>query len=120
MPQVQFRCWFCNRRYTVSDLRVGERIVCNCERTVRVPKQSGGNSRAKTLLDWIVEAIVYGGGGALLGLGLALLILALFRVRAAVVLLAVFPVIGLLIGLFGGERGINWIGRHIRDIEDNN
>lgn len=118
MPQIQFRCWFCNRRYTVSDMRVGERIVCNCERTIRVPKKSGGYSRAKTLVDWVVEAVVYGGGGALLGLGLALLIVAVTRIRAALVLLAVLPTIGLLIGLFGGERGINWIGRQIRDVEE--
>jgi hypothetical protein len=31
---------------------------------LRVPKRNGGYCRVKTLVDWMVEAVVYGGGGA--------------------------------------------------------
>ena len=60
---IQFRCWFCNKRYAVTDQRAGERLTCTCKRLLRVPRQDGGNSRARTWTDWIVEALVYGGGG---------------------------------------------------------
>ena len=73
---IRFRCWYCNKRYAVADERIGTRITCTCERLVRVPKRNGGPCRVRTPIDYLVEAIVYGGGGALLGLGLALLILA--------------------------------------------
>jgi hypothetical protein len=119
---IRFRCWYCNKRYTVPEERFGERIDCTCERRVRVPRHNGGNCRVRTPLDWLVEALVYGGGGALLGLGLALLILALFRgailIRVTWVLIPALTLLGFLAGLFGGERGINWIGRMIRDQEN--
>ena len=71
---IAFRCWYCGRRYSVPEKRVGERIVCTCKHPLRVPKRSGGRCRIKTLTDWVVEAAVYGGGGALLGVGMGLLI----------------------------------------------
>src|SRR5262245_10183435 len=72
---IQFRCWYCRRRYSLPESRIGERLTCSCTRRLRVPKRSGGSSRTKTAVDWLVEALVYGGGGALLGLGLALLVI---------------------------------------------
>jgi hypothetical protein len=118
---IQFRCWYCNRRYAVPEKRTGERLTCSCERLVRVPKRSGGNCRVKTLVDWLIEAVLYGGGGALLGFGLALLLVSqafgLCPLEFAGVLVAVLTLAGFLLGLLGGERGINWVGRMIRGIE---
>ena len=48
-------------------------------RAIRVPRRSGGNCRVKTLVDRLVEAVVCGGGGALLGFCLAILILSQLR-----------------------------------------
>jgi hypothetical protein len=119
---IQFRCWYCNKHYSRPESAIGERQVCSCGRRVRVPRKSFGNSRSKTATDWLIEAVVYGGGGALLGLGLgALLLVPLARVRLggpSFVVLPTLTLIGFLIGLFGGERGINWIGRMIRSRED--
>jgi hypothetical protein len=119
---IQFRCWYCNKQYAVAEERVGERLSCTCKQSLRVPRRTGGNSRARTVIDWIVEAAVYGGGGALLGLGLALLLAsqapAFVPFKRSWILLAGLVVVGFLIGLVGGERGINWIGRMIRDRED--
>jgi hypothetical protein len=119
---IQFQCWYCGKSYSVADNRVGQRIACTCKNTLRVPKRSGGNSRTKTLADWAVEALVYGGGGALLGLGLGLLIVSqtarVFRSPLMVWLVPGLSLAGFLFGLFGGERGVNWIGRMIRDREN--
>ncbi|HZY84205.1 MAG TPA: hypothetical protein VFE78_05210 [Gemmataceae bacterium] len=123
---IAFRCWYCNKRYTVAEARVGERITCTCRYALRVPKRNGGNSRVKTPTDWLVEVVVYGGGGALLGCGLAVLILSqlprlmgrggLFEFAWALV--GGLTLLGFLFGTFGGERGINWVGRMIRDREE--
>jgi hypothetical protein len=100
--------------------KIRERFRCACGGELRVPRYSGGKCRVKTPVDWIVEAVVYGGGGALLGLGLALLILAGFRgiILNGEVLLLALPVGGLLFGVLGGERGVNWVGRMIRGWEE--
>ena len=114
---IQFRCWYCNKRYSVSESRDGEIIDCTCERRLKVPREDGGYCRVKTLVDWLVEALVYGGGGALLGLGLGLLLLRAF-LRGGFVLLGSCMLLGFLAGLLGGERGVNWIGQMIRDREE--
>jgi hypothetical protein len=124
---IAFRCWYCNKRYSVADSRVGERINCTCRYTLRVPRRNGGNSRVKAPTDWLVEVVVYGGGGALLGCGLAFLILSqlprlmgrgsgLLEVGWALV--GGLTLLGFLFGTFGGERGVNWVGRMIRDREE--
>ena len=137
---IEFRCWYCNRRYSMPERRVGERIICACQYALRVPKRGGGACRIKTPVDRLVETVVYGGGGGLLGFGLALLLLSFgggylllvlyrslpvpreWRVVGLAALFpavfAAFTLIGFLIGLLGGERGINWIGRIIRRTED--
>lgn len=123
---IAFRCWYCGKRYAVTESRVGERIPCTCRHQLRVPRRSGGNSRVKTPTDWLVETLVYGGGGALLGCGLAFLILSQLprfmiltgRLRRGWVLLVGLTVLGFLFGTFGGERGVNWIGRMIREREE--
>ncbi len=119
---IQFRCWYCGKSYSVPESRIGQRFPCHCKNTLRVPKRSGGNSRVKTLADWAVEAIVYGGGGALLGLGLGLLIVSqtarVLRHPLMACLVPGLTLAGFLAGLLGGERGVNWIGRTIRDREN--
>ena len=124
---IAFRCWYCGKRYAVAEARVGERLTCTCRHPLRVPKRNGGNSRVKTATDWLVEVLVYGGGGAFLGCGLAFLILSqlprltgrgtgLLEVGWAFV--GGLTLLGFLFGALGGERGINWVGRMIRERED--
>jgi hypothetical protein len=119
---VQFRCWYCWKKYSVKDSRIGEHITCACDRTLRVPKRDDGNCRVWTPIDWVVEIVVYGCGGALLGLGLSILIVWRFMFFVGfterLVLIAALTVIGFLAGLFGGSRGIDWLGQMIRDRED--
>jgi hypothetical protein len=119
---IQFRCWYCNKRYTVKEQRIGERLTCTCNNTLRIPRRNDGNCRVRTPVDWLVETVVYGGAGGVLGLGLALLILSQFRwlffIEFKWAMLVCLPLGGFLIGLFGGERGINWIGQKIRGQEN--
>ena len=124
---IAFRCWYCGKGYIVPERRVGERINCTCRHVLRVPKRDGGNSRVKTPTDWLVETVVYGGGGALLGCGLAFLILSqlprlmgrgLVPLEAAWALVGGLTLLGFLFGAFGGERGVNWVGRMIREREE--
>jgi hypothetical protein len=74
------------------------------------------------LTDWLVEATVYGGAGAFLACGLALMFLThlggLLRLEMTWILVPSFTLLGFLGGLFGGERTVNWIGRLIRQRED--
>jgi hypothetical protein len=116
---IEFRCWYCNRRFAKSEKRIGERFTCNCKRMLRVPKRNGGNCRVKTPVDWIVESVVYGGGGAFLGFGFAVLCVSRVPARAvhSIPIIAALTVFGFFFGLFGGEPGINWIGRLIRGSE---
>jgi hypothetical protein len=118
---IQFRCWYCNKRYSMPEARIGDQFSCACRQLLRVPKYRDGNSRVKTPVDWLVEALVYGGGGAALGVGLGLLILSQWRGMGTLefgwVLLPALGLLGFLFGLLGGERGINWIGRMIREQE---
>jgi hypothetical protein len=114
---IQFRCWYCNKHFSRPEASVGQRFNCACNHLVRVPRVNFGNSRGKTLTDWVIEAVVYGGGGGLLGFGLGVVLCAglvrVFRSSAFVVVPAL-TLTGFLIGLFGGERGINLLGRMIR------
>src|SRR5262249_36539514 len=104
---IQFRCWYCNKRYAVADNRIGQQIACTCKNLLCVPKRSGGNCRVKTIVDRLVELVLYGGGGALLGLGLGLLLIS--RVRGVRLfgevwtLVAAFTAAGFVAGLLGGE-----------------
>jgi hypothetical protein len=119
---IQFRCWYCNKRYSVADNRIGQRITCTCKSLLRVPKRNGGPCRVKTLTDWLVETVVYGGGGGLLGFGLGVLILSQWRslvlLRHGWAMVATLTVLGFIAGLLGGEWGVNRVGRMIRDQEE--
>jgi hypothetical protein len=66
-----------------------------------------------------LEALVYGGVGALVGFTLSVMIftrIPLFR-RPIEVTLAL-TAFGLVVGTLFGERGINWIGQKLRDREN--
>ena len=118
---ITFRCWYCGRRFAVAESRIGERLTCTCKHLLKVPGRSGGRSKVRRPVDWLVESVVYGGGGALLGFGLAMLVvvrLPLFRVGGRWETVAVLTVAGFLLGVLGGERGINWVGRLIREREE--
>jgi len=119
---IKFRCWYCNKKYTVADRRIGEYVTCTCERVLSVPKRNGGKCRVKTLADWLVEIVIYGVGGALLGFGFAILVLSRLRFgfwfESGLVLTAGLTIIGFVAGLLCGERGVNWIGRMIQNRED--
>jgi hypothetical protein len=119
---IQFRCWHCRKLYQVADYRVGERITCSCKRPVLIPRKSGGSSRVRTLGDWLMETVLCGGGGAFLGACLAVVIISRFPVPIFFWtrwdLLLVLTAAGFLIGMFAGVRGIEWLGRRIRDREN--
>ena len=118
---ILFRCWYCGKRYAVAEARAGERLTCSCKHLLRVPKQSGGRTKVLRPVDLLIESVVYGGGGALLGLGLGLLIVSrvpFFRLGGGGRLIAALTVTGFLAGTFGGERGVNWVGRMIRSREE--
>jgi hypothetical protein len=120
--RVDFRCWYCGRRYLVAAERIGERRLCGCGHRLRVPRRSGASSQARTAGEWLLELVVYGGGGALLGFGLALLLVSqvgvLLRFGTTKWLIVGLTVLGGLAGGLGGERGINWIGGLIRGWEE--
>ena len=118
---ILFRCWYCGKRYAVADGRVGERLTCSCKHLLKVPKRSGGRTKVLRPSDLVIESVVYGGGGALLGLGLGLLIVSrvpLFRLTGRWEFIAGLTVAGFLLGALGGERGVNWVGRLIRSREE--
>jgi hypothetical protein len=120
VESVHFRCWYCNKHYARPGERAGERFTCTCQRLLRVPRRGGGNCRVKTPVDWLVETVVYAGGGALVGFVLALLILRYIRPVSGpgFFLAAGFTLAGFLCGLLGGERGVAWVGRLGRDWHD--
>lgn len=124
MAVVKFRCWKCHRKHQKSAEKIGQTFTCNCDYVLRVPKTDGGKCRVKTVTDHLVEAVVCGGGGALLGFCFAIFVLSRFRFF----LRGESPLIGVLIttvacgllGVLGGERAIDWIGDMIRDHEKDN
>lgn len=120
--RIHYRCWYCNRGYAAEPARVGEVRACACGQRLRVPRRSGGSSRARTAVDWLVEGLVYGTGGAALGFGLAVGVAGQFLVvpvpGARRTLIAGLTVAGFLAGLFGGEPAVNWLGRTLRDRAD--
>jgi hypothetical protein len=115
---IRYRCWFCNRAYLTPFARAGTRFRCSCGRPVRVPRRSGRSSKGFSLGDWLIESLVYGAAGALIGFGLWFAIFGRVPVvRRRSELLIGLTVAGLLAGVLFGERGIDWLGRRLRDRE---
>ncbi len=117
---IRFRCWKCHRKHAKLDEKIGKTFTCSCESLLRIPKRDDGNCRVKTIADRVVEAVVCGGGGALLGFCLALFIVSrsFFRDYYTTAYLISGLTIGCgLIGFLAGERGIDWIGERIRERE---
>jgi hypothetical protein len=116
---TEFRCWFCNRAFLKPVEQAGNRFRCGCGTRTKVPKRSGGSSKARSPIDWLLEALIYGGACALIGFGLSIAIFARIplvrRPSEAVIAMTVF---GLLVGALFGERGINWLGQKLRDREN--
>jgi hypothetical protein len=120
MPLINFRCWKCRRKYAKSSEKIGTQFTCSCDYVLRVPKTDGGNSRVKTVADYVVEAALCGGGGALLGFCLAVFILSrswLVGRWWSLVFVAGSTIGCGLIGFFGGEHAIDYIGDMIRQEE---
>ncbi|HEY1187963.1 MAG TPA: hypothetical protein VGE74_09910 [Gemmata sp.] len=116
---ISFRCWFCNRAFARPGEQAGARFECRCGRRVKVPKRSGGSSKTRSLLDRLLEALIYGGAGAVIGFGLSVAILSrlvVFRRPAEVI--AAVTAFGFVVGTAFGEGGINWIGQKLRDREN--
>jgi hypothetical protein len=115
---IPFRCWFCNRAFLTPAERAGNRFRCSCGRRAKVPRRPGGSSKAYSVLDWLIESVVYGGAGALVGFGLSVAIFSRIPLvrRPSKVTLAL-TLFGLLVGAVFGERGINWLGQKLRDRE---
>ena len=116
---ISFRCWFCNRAYAKPDEQAGTRFECGCGRRAKVPKRSGASSKTRSLTDWLLEALIYGGACALIGFALSIAIFArLPFVRRPAEIVVACTLFGLVVGALFGERGINWIGQKLRDREN--
>jgi hypothetical protein len=116
---ILFNCWYCNRRHTATEAQIGEKRSCGCGRMVRVPSRGGGPSTCKSVTEVLIERLVYGLGGGLIGLILGLVIaheVATFRTWLYYI--GALTVTGLVAGALGGEAGINWIGRKMRQREE--
>lgn len=118
---IIFRCWYCDKTYAVAPERIGTTLTCTCKNLLRIPKRNHGRCRIRKPLDYTVETLVYGGGGGFLGFGLGLLIVArlpwfVYGGRRRFIL--VCTLVGFCAGFFGGEAGVNWLGRRIREREE--
>ena len=76
------------------------------------------SSRARPPGEWLIEFVIYGFGGAVLGFLLGLLMLRAVRGTSGVLMVAGLTVAGFLLGGFGGEPAVNWVGRMIREREE--
>jgi hypothetical protein len=109
---ISFHCWHCAKSYAEDEGRIGERFTCTCKRRLCVPGESGGDCRIP-LLYRLKDAIFFGGTGAILGL---LLALGMFvgvphfaMLNYSWVIFSALTLVGLLVGLFGGEKAVKWI-----------
>jgi hypothetical protein len=116
---IHFRCWFCNRAFLKPDEQARKRFACGCGRRVKVPKRSGGSSKTRSVTDWLLETLIYGGACALIGFVLSIAIFARIPlVRRPSEVVVAMTVFGFLVGALFGELGINWLGQKLRDREN--
>jgi hypothetical protein len=115
---IAFRCWYCRRGFTRPADQVGSRLWCSCGSRLKIPRRTEGSSKPFAPLDWLIESLVYGGAGALIGFGLCIAIFSRlpFARRSTEIVLAV-TLLGWLAGTIFGERGVNWMGQKMRDRE---
>lgn len=115
---ILFRCPSCGKNYSVANERIGELLMCGCKQDLKVPRRSGQSAKYRTWSALFIETLIYGGGGAMIGLLFGIVLVSQIPTfRTGKYVIAVLTFAGLLVGTFGGERGINWIGRKIRDRE---
>ena len=117
---IQFRCWYCNRRFARPEADARKQFLCTCGRPAKVPRRSGGSSKVRSPGDWVAEFLVYGGVGAGAGFVIGWTILYRFRATGAggLDLVIASTVVGLVLGVLFGEVGMNWVGQRIRDREN--
>lgn len=113
---IHFRCWKCHRKYQKPDSKIGTKFLCACQYELRVPNRDGGNCRVRTILDRLIEAVLCGGGCALLGFIASFLILSRSLLYTWPVLVGVTLVCGLC-GVLGGEFALDAIGNWMRSQE---
>ena len=116
---IQFRCWFCNRGYWKPNEQAGNRFECGCGRRARVPYRSGGSSKSRSLTDWLLETLIYGGACAVFAFGLSFVIVTRLPFFARDFTPVIFATLtGLVAGAVFGERALNWVGQKLRDREN--
>lgn len=110
---IQFRCWYCNRYWRKPPAHVHSKFACCCGNLVRIPKRDWRSSKPWSFTNWLIGAVVYGAGMGLLSFFFAFLVFgrnpAVLTTFAGWALLGVFGLLGVLIGVIGGERGIERI-----------
>jgi hypothetical protein len=119
---IEFRCWYCNRRHEEPKRLIEQRITCGgCGYPLKVPRRSGGNCRIRTLTDVLVENLVYGGFGAIIGMipgcaGLAgLSSPQRYNPHAYDPYWWLFPICGCLFGIAAGNGWTRWLAPLFRD-----
>jgi hypothetical protein len=122
MPLIRFRCWKCRRKYSKAAAKIGTTFKCSCDYLIRVPKRNDGNCRVKTFADYVIEAVLCGGAGAMFGFFLSLLIVGRMRffvpVQGAFLLVPLLTIGCAIIGFFGGMRTIDFFGDMFRRQDD--
>jgi hypothetical protein len=116
---IRFRCWYCNRKHIAERDRIGEQRTCNCGERYRVPRRSGVSDRDRSVVDFLLEFVLYGLAGGVMCAFVGFVIYARTRilpgVEGLVFLVAVPGLVGFLIGGFFGERGVEAIRSYFAD-----
>jgi hypothetical protein len=116
--RVRFRCWKCRHRFGVARTQIGRTLQCDCGENVRVPSVDHGNCRVRTILDYLVEAFLCGGGCALIGFLAAMYAFPPLGFHAfGEGIISGAAVVAVGCGLFGmlfGERALDMVGAFVR------
>ena len=120
--RVRYRCWYCNREYDSPIEKIRQILKCSCGRQLRVPRKKNGSSKYLSLRERVIEFVAYGVSGALLFGLLGYFLFFRFggigiRPGRVIGILDFSLMMGLICGL-GGERVVNWIGRILREREN--
>ena len=116
---LNVRCPICHRKFAKREDQIGQTFSCSCKELLKVPKRSGDARRVRSLAERSVEFAVYGAGGAVVGLVLAVVLFSRLRILPGdQYALLVWPIVGFVAGGVFGETGANFVGRLIRDREE--